>query len=230
MLNWTVVIPLKDEVSTIWQQVSNLRNMGIREVIVAVDCKTTEYAIRAARDAGARVITTEQGTKGLANIYRYALGVCAEEAISDVIVEMDSGGSHCTCDMYRFILAMNNSTVDVVLGERFSKKAVYKAPWNRKLLSWCGTVLTNLLDYPFSFDKWWKDGTSGYIAYRTKALQQILSLPQKSSGYYYQTEVRRHIRKLGLIAKEVPIEFKSSSSSLKIKHVFEAIILAFKKD
>jgi hypothetical protein len=229
MINWTVVIPLKDEVSTIWQQVTDLRRLGIREVVVAIDSKTTEYAIRAARDAGARVITTPSGNKGLANIYRHALGICDEEGISDVIVEMDSGGSHCTSDMSKFIFKMYMGP-DVVLGERFSKKAIYKAPWDRKLLSWCGTLLTNLLDHPFSFDKWWKDGTSGYIAYRKSALQQILKLPQKSSGYYYQTEIRRHIRKLGLVAKEVPIKFESSSSSLKMRHVFEAIRLAFKKD
>jgi dolichol-phosphate mannosyltransferase len=226
-MNWTVVIPLKDEVDSIGLQIVWLKQFGIREVVVAVDGKSTEAAIDEAIAAGARVIEVPPGNKGLARIYRYALGVCAAEQRSDVIVEMDAGGSHSALDIMKFVNAFYDiPNLDVVFARRFGKLAKYNAKISRKLLSFGGTILTNLLDYPFSHRKWWEDATSGYIAYRTLALQQILNCPQISTGYYYQTEVRRNVRKLNLNTFEVPITFNGSSSSLKFKDIFEALKLA----
>jgi dolichol-phosphate mannosyltransferase len=226
-MNWTVVIPLKDETDSIGTQVLLLRQFGINEVAVAVDSKSTEAAIGEAIAVGARVIEVPPGHKGLAGIYRYALGICAAEQRSDVIVEMDAGGSHSAIDIVKFIDAFTNKPdLDVVFARRFGSLAKYNAKLRRKLLSLGGTVLTNLLDYPFSYKKWWSDATSGYIAYRTSALQQILNFPQISNGYYYQTEIRRNARKLNLNTLEVPITFNGSSSSLKFKDIFEALKLA----
>jgi len=223
-MNWIVVIPLKDEADSIGAQVLSLLEYNI-DVVVAVDGKTTDEAITEATRAGARVIIVPPGNKGLAKIYRYALAVCAEQNV-DVVVEMDAGGSHRAEDISKFIKSFENN-IDIAFGRRFGKGAIYSAPLSRKLLSWGGTLLTNLTDHPFNFKKWWKDGTSGYIAYSTPALKQLLRCEQQSTGYYYQTEVRRNARKLGLRTVEVPIIFRSSSSSLRIKDVWEAIKLAF---
>ena len=221
-----IVIPAKNEASNIGMQVKFLLSLGVKRVYVADDNSIDETS-EVASAAGAKIITIPVDRIGLAGAYRYAL--TAASVYSDqrsIIIEMDAGGSHSVSDLLKFVKEFQRiPDLDVVFGRRFGDGAKYEAPFNRKFLSWGGTLLTNFMD-PFGYQ--WQDATSGFIAYKPVALKKLLNCHQIADGHYYQTEMRRNAKLLRLKVTEVPITYTSSVSSLKFKDVIESLRLSIK--
>jgi dolichol-phosphate mannosyltransferase len=220
----TVVIPAKNEASNIGTQIRSLLSLGVRSIFVADD-GSTDFTPNIARSAGVSVIPVPNTRIGLAGVYRFALKRASLILDSEsIIVEMDAGGSHSHLDLYKFLDAFNDKpNLDVAFGRRFGKDATYDALLSRKLLSYGGTFLTNLIDHQFEYKQWWKDATSGYIAYKKSALDKLLSCDQIASGHYYQTEMRRNARKLKLNIVEIPITYVGGFSHLKLSSIKEAL-------
>ena len=68
--------------------------------------------------------------------------------------------------------------------------------------------------------------TSGFEAFRKEILENMDLDAIMSKGHMYQTEMRYYCRNFNTI--EVPIHYKGSKSSIKLKSVTEALRLLFK--
>src|SRR5689334_5932463 len=96
--------------------------------------------------------------------YREALASAA-----DWILEIDGGFSHRPQDIPQFFPYMDQG-YDCAFGSRFMKGgSISSSSFKRKLVSWGGTLLTNLL-----IGTKLKDMTSGFEMFRRDVLQQVL--------------------------------------------------------
>jgi len=212
----TVMIPCRNEGENIAAIVRRTKQFAER-VIVANDSSTDNTGVAAAA-AGAIVFDVPPDRHGLTGTYTAGLRRAVEIAgVNSIILEMDAGGSHAPEDIPKFVGAISRGA-SVATARRFGGDgASYEGHWRRKALSYVGTVVTNAM-HGTAF----KDATSGFVAYTGWALNAILARPWKSSGHFYQTEMRLHALALGLRMVEVPIVYKNSGSSLNWKSIAEA--------
>lgn len=148
--------------------------------------------------------------------FRQALADGAER-----ILEMDGGGSHLPSEIPQFLERMDEG-YDCVWGSRFMRGgSMRKQPLYRRLLSYGGTFLSNLV-----LKTNLKDMTSGFEGFQAKVLQNMNLGFFLSTGHMYQTEMRFYCRKLKTI--EVPIHYVGTASSLKSSSVTEALKILFR--
>lgn len=134
----------------------------------------------------------------------------------DIIVEMDAGLSHDPLILEKFICALEED-FDACLGTRFTKSGKYEASLHRKLVSFFGGKLINLL-MGSNFD----DATSGYQSFKTSILKHIDFKNIHAVGGMFQPEIK--IRAITYNPEKVkyaqiPIKYSQSESSFKIKWV-----------
>ena len=134
--------------------------------------------------------------------YRQALA-----AGCDWILEIDAGYSHQPTDVPRFFATMARG-YDCVFGSRFCDGGSFQGPLSRRIVSYGGTLLSNLL-----LGTRLKDMTSGFQLFSRGALEQVLETGINSRANFFQTEIRAHCRKLQIT--EVPIRYLVTSDSLK---------------
>lgn len=169
----------------------------------------------------ARRVPVPADRHGFSEAYRLGI-VAAFEADYDVIVEMDAGGSHDPASIPALVRALDACDVDMATGERFHA-GEFHGHWKRKLLSRGGTALFNL-----RHGTRWHDATGGFIAYRRETIPHTHVRPFEAGMHWYQSEVRTRAMEAGLLIHEVPIVYRSSSSSLNWKGIMEAARLLFR--
>lgn len=148
--------------------------------------------------------------------FRRALADGAER-----ILEMDGGGSHLPSEIPQFLERMEEG-YDCVWGSRFMEGgSMREQPLYRRLLSYGGTFLSNLV-----LKTRLKDMTSGFEGFQAKVLQNMNLDAFLSTGHMYQTEMRFYCRKLKTI--EIPIHYVGTASSLKSSSVIEALKILFR--
>ena len=105
----------------------------------------------------------------------------------DWVLEIDAGLSHDPGAILTF-LALAEEGFDCVFGSRFIPGgAMVQTPLNRRMLSWGGTVLANLI-----LGSHLTDMTSGFQLFSREALDWILAEGIQSRGPFFQTEVKYH--------------------------------------
>jgi dolichol-phosphate mannosyltransferase len=131
--------------------------------------------------------------------YREALA-----AGCDWILEIDSGYSHRPEDIPQFIDKILED-YDCVFGSRFMRGGAMTASgFRRVIISWGGTILSNLL-----LGTKLTDMTSGFEMFSHAALAGVLKKGIKSQGPFFQTEIKFHCRNLKIA--EVPIKYSDAS-------------------
>ena len=137
----------------------------------------------------------------------------------DFIIEMDCGFSHLPSELYKFVEGFNEG-YDCVLGIRPLWSLSYKVPFNRRIYSLGGTMLANLL-----LGTKCKDMTSGFEGFTRKAAQQVIDKRLKSTGHFFQTEIRFRARKL--YTKEVYINYSFPSSNVRTSSIINSFSTLF---
>jgi hypothetical protein len=141
----------------------------------------------------------------------------------DIIIEADAGGSHLPEDLPRFIEVMHTG-VGLACGCRFDygfRMAGHFGSWQRRELSRAGTMLTNAV-----FGTHFHDATSGFVVYTPLAAKHLFATPFKSTGHYYQTELRLRALGMGIKLAEVPIRYHGGQgSTLNFKSIGESLYL-----
>lgn len=123
------------------------------------------------------------------------------------ILEIDAGFSHQPREIPQFFEAMRQG-YDCVFGSRFMKGGGFSgASPKRYLVSWGGTILTNLL-----LGTKQTDMTSGFELFSRGALEMVLKRGIQSRAHFFQTEIKVHCRKLRIV--EVPIHYSKPSVRL----------------
>lgn len=215
MSKLVIVTPVANEEATIGQQIDQIAMLGLSDctAVYVIDSFSTDrtrdiIAAAALQHPWVRLCFYPLST-GVVSCYLYGL----RQALAlgaDYVIEMDAGLSHDPALIPVFLKGLQEGH-DCVFGSRFMRGGGFDGlPWQRIVISWCGTVLAN-----FFLGTGLTDMTSGYEAFRRDVLQRLpledfLSV---RTTHFYQTEMRFLCHRLNV--KEIPIVYKGSSTSLK---------------
>lgn len=134
---------------------------------------------------------------------------------ADWILEIDAGFSHQPSDIPKFFRPMLAGK-DCAFGSRFMKGGrIRNSSLKRKVVSYGGTLLTNLLIGTKLYDM-----TSGFEMFTRATLQYVLSKGIHSRAHFFQTEIKIHCRSLNWA--EVPITYEMASPGMSTAPVNEA--------
>lgn len=199
-----VVIPTYNEAENLEPVVARLRaSVPEADVLVVDDGSpdgTGDIADRlAAADESLHVMhRSEKAGLGAAYIagFRRAL---AEGY--DVVVEMDSDGSHAPEELPRLLTALRDA--DLVIGSRWvTGGQIRNWPLYRQVISIGGSTYARvLLRFPV------RDSTSGYRAFRRQVLEELKLDEVASQGYCFQIDLAWKTWRSGFRVREVPITF-----------------------
>jgi dolichol-phosphate mannosyltransferase len=199
-----VVIPTYNEAENLRPVVARLRaSVPEADALVVDDGSpdgTGDVADRlAAADPSVQVLhRTRKAGLGAAYIagFRWAL---AEGY--DVVVEMDSDGSHAPEELPRLLTALREA--DLVIGSRWVPGGqIRNWPLYRQIISIGGSTYARVvLRFPV------RDSTSGYRAFRRPVLEALKLDEVASQGYCFQIDLAWKTWRSGFRVREVPITF-----------------------
>jgi dolichol-phosphate mannosyltransferase len=227
-----IVMPIANEESTIGALLSDILSQGVPDITIlpimdvfSKDKTQTIIENFEKKDPRVQLVFHHKST-GVVSCYLHGFRE-AEKRGADYIIEMDGGGSHNPKEIPDFIRLLNQGN-DCVFSSRFMKGGgMVDQPLKRRLISWGGTVLSNLV-----LGTRLTDMTSGYEAFRAPVLwaidekigfDNILSLRQAS--HFIQTELRYYCARLKYAEK--PIVYKGSASTLNNRTVFNSLRALF---
>ncbi|MDC3072993.1 glycosyltransferase [Prochlorococcus sp. AH-716-O10] len=157
--------------------------------------------------------------KNVVDAYIKGLKVAYENK-HDIFIEMDAGLSHDPRAIPMFLRVLNEGN-ECAFGSRFVMGgSMSDSPLNRRFFSGMGTFLSKVL-----LGTRMSDMTSGFQGFHRNIVEKILNHEFKSSGHFYQTELRYLLKKYRFA--EVPIHYKAPSPSVSIKSINNSISTLF---
>ncbi|SFR42319.1 Glycosyltransferase involved in cell wall bisynthesis [Marinobacter gudaonensis] len=203
----SVVIPAKNESSSISKVIEALvSNQLINEVIV-VDDGSTDHTGEIASSLGAKLITHPYSKGNGA-----AIKTGARAAVGDVLVFMDADGQHSPEDIQK-LLSKIEEGFDLVVGSRDSRS---QASFGRLLAN---SLYNRLSSYVTGHRI--ADLTSGFRAVRREKFLQFLSL--LPNGFSYPTTSTIAFFRAGYSVAYVPVKVLRRSGKSHIKPIQDGI-------
>jgi dolichol-phosphate mannosyltransferase len=199
-----VVIPTYNEAENLEPVVGRLRAAVPEADVLVVDDGspdgTGDIADRlAAADPSVHVLhRSEKAGLGAAYIAGFRRALADGY---DVVVEMDSDGSHAPEELPRLLTALRDA--DLVIGSRWVPGGqIRNWPLYRQIISIGGSTYARvLLRFPV------RDSTSGYRAFRRQVLEELKLDEVASQGYCFQIDLAWKTWRSGFRVREVPITF-----------------------
>jgi glycosyltransferase involved in cell wall biosynthesis len=195
----SIVIPVYNEELTIGNIIDRvktaMRQTGLKNEIIVIDDRSYDKSLEIAKHHNIRLFTLNQHLgKG------YALRVGFFKAMGDVIVTLDSDGSHKPEELFEVLTPILQEKADLVIGSRYLN---HKSVDARKLNVF-GVGLFNSL-IALLTGAIVTDSQSGYRAMK----RQILKDQElESGGYEIESEMLVKTAKKNFRITEVPISFQ----------------------
>ena len=195
----SVIIPVYNEELTIGNIIDRtktaLHHIGLAHEIIVVDDHSYDKSLEVAKKHGAKLFTLKQHLgKG------YALRAGFAKAKGDIIITIDSDGSHRPEELSRVLTPVIKDKVDLVIGSRYLNQ---KNVATRKLNAF-GVRIFNFLIQSLTGTAI-TDSQSGYRAMKR---QVLIKQRLKSGGYEIESEMLVKTAKDGFRVAEVPISFE----------------------
>jgi len=224
MLHLGIVTPMANEAPTAVEFVEEVldacisRGFAAVTLFVVVDTAShdetrTLLEEHATRRPQLRVVWAPE-SRGVADAYvrgyREALA-----AGCDWILEIDAGFSHDPRQIGTFLDELAAGR-DCVFGTRFAAGGSNAGTLRRRAISRGGTALANLL-----LGTRLTDMTGGFELFTREALEQVMAKGIRSTGPFFQTEIRTHCRNLRHV--EVPIAYDAASHRVGGRAIREAL-------
>lgn len=220
-----VVMPVANEEASIENDLRSvlalpLDNLHIAVVMDSFSCDRIAEIVQWLGRENARVhYVFHKNSNGVVSCYLFGFKYALEHG-AEYIIEMDSGGSHAPQDIPRFIEKLDQG-YDCVFGSRFARDGeIVNVPFYRRFISWGGTLLANLV-----LGTNLTDMTSGFEAFNRRVLEKFDLDKFLSRGHIYQTEMKFYCRHCRTV--ELPIVYRGSGSSFKLKSLKEAFAVLF---
>jgi glycosyltransferase involved in cell wall biosynthesis len=199
-----VVLPTYDEKLTLEKVVGRLlQSVPDARVLVVDDNSpdgTGDLADRMAADDERVHVLHRPGKAGLGAAYLAGFSWGLDHGF-DVLVEMDSDGSHQPEQLPSLLAALEDA--DLVLGSRWVPGgSVENWPRRREVLSRGANRYVRV-----ALGLGLGDATGGFRAYRASALRQLDLATVESQGYCFQVDLAMRCLDRGLRVHEVPIAF-----------------------
>lgn len=195
----SIIIPLYNEVQTIGTVIERvqaiMKSTGINYEIIVIDDHSYDNSLMVAKLYPVRLYSLViHGGKGMGLRAGFA------KARGDIVVTIDSDGSHRPEELPRLLYPILNNAADLVIGSRYlSKRSV-----DAKELNMFGVKLFNLIIQMFT-GVHVTDSQSGYRAMK----RDVLAIQHlKSCGYEIETEMLVKTAKSRFRVFEVPISFR----------------------
>jgi len=128
---------------------------------------------------------------------------------NDYVIEMDAGFSHQPREILKFVKKLRKG-YDCVFGTRPLMSHKYKISIKRRIFSLGGTILSNFL-----LGTKLPDATSGFEAFKSSILSEILKKQLMSKGHFFQTEIRYRAKSYNISTVNIHYSFPSNSVSRK---------------
>ena len=215
----TVGIPAYNEEKNIAAVITRLKKYA--DTIIVCDDGSSDLTGEISEKLGAVVITHEKN-RGYGAAIK-SLFLKAKEIECDVLVTFDADGQHRIQDIPIVTEPVVKKEMDLVIGSRFLDLKSEEMPNYRKVGIKIITKVTNL-----SIKEKLTDSQSGFRAYSSKALQEIIP---SDEGMGISTEILIKASNLGLKIAEVPIEVyyeNSTSTQDPVSHGTSVILSTIK--
>ena len=138
----------------------------------------------------------------------------------DIFIEMDAGLSHDPRAIPMFLRVLNEGN-ECAFGSRFVLGgSMTDSPMKRRFLSGAGTLMAKL----FLGSKL-SDMTSGFQGFHRNIVKKIINYKFRSTGHFYQTELRYLLRKHRFA--EVPIHYRAPSPNVTNKSIYNSLSTLF---
>jgi len=195
----SIIIPVYNEELTIGNIIDRteiaLQEIGIAHEIIVIDDRSYDKSLQEAKKRKVRLFTLKQHLgKG------YALRAGFAKVKGDIIVTIDSDGSHRPEELQRVLMPVVEDRADLVIGSRYLNQKNVAA---RKLNAF-GVRIFNYLIQLFTGVAI-TDSQSGY---RSMKREVLLKQKLKSGEYEIESEMLVKTAKQGFRVTEVPISFE----------------------
>jgi glycosyltransferase involved in cell wall biosynthesis len=195
----SVIIPVYNEELTVGNVIDRvklaLQKIGLEYEIIVVDDHSYDRSLDAVREHYNKLYTLKQHMgKG------YALRAGFAKAKGDIIITIDSDGSHRPEELERVLIPILKDKADLVIGSRYLNQKNVAA---RKLNAFGVRIFNSLIQLLTGTAV--TDSQSGYRAMK----RQVLNAQRlKSGGYEIESEMLVKTAKEGFRVSEVPISFE----------------------
>jgi len=209
--NWALVVPMANEESEFTEIAVEVTKILDRvesgAVYLVVDSVSRDHTLALCRELSEKDtrFRTLWAPENRNVVDAYLRGYrAAYDAGHDIIIEMDAGLSHDPRAIPMFLRVLNEGN-ECAFGSRFiNGGSMSDSPLKRRMLSRCGTILSNLLLGTSLYDM-----TSGFQGFHAAIVGKFLNYTLLSKAHFYQTELRYLLRKHRYA--EVPIHYKAPS-------------------
>ncbi len=224
----SVVIPVFNEEPTVGKIIERVRKViegtGFPYEILVVDDCSTDNSLKVSMKRKVKVFSLKEHMgKG------YALRLGFKKAKGEIIITLDSDGSHSPEEIPKLLGPILKDEADFVIGSRFlNKENIFQKRVNKvgvKLLNFLIKILTK---------QEISDSQSGYRAVKSSFFRNV---NLKSNGYEIESEMLIKAAKRGFRTKEIPVKFeqrtygKSNLDPLRDgAKIFAATLAAFVGD
>lgn len=194
---FSILIPCKDEQSSIANVVRSFRAELPNAEIIVCDNNSSDRTSEAAREAGAIVISENRQGKG------HALRRLFSIATRPYCVMVDGDDTYQAKDIHRLAEPIISNHADMVVGVRIAEENELDRAFRHghktgnRIFSW---IFSYLLNYEL---------TDVFSGYRVMSLNFVKSFPCLSSGFEIETELTLHALDIGLRIIEIPSTYKS---------------------
>ncbi len=199
MLLLSVIIPVYNEELTIGNIIDRVKvavkQIGLKNEIIVVDDCSYDKSLEIAKKHNAQIYTLKRHLgKG------YALRAGFAKAKGDVIVTIDSDGSHRPEELPLVLAPILQDRADLVIGSRYLNQKNVAA---RKLNAFGVKLFNSFIELLTGVAI--TDSQSGYRAMKREVMK---SQKLKSGGYEIESEMLVKTAKNGFRITEVPISFE----------------------
>ena len=227
-MSFLVVLPTYNESADVLQMIGTLLDTDAAAEVCVVDDSSPDGTSEIVAEAiaqragwGERVrLVTRQGKGGRGGAVREGFRLGLERAESyTAFVEMDCDFSHDPGD-----LAVGTALLargwDVVIGARYPDGKIIGWPLRRRIFSRIANTVAQVAIV-------WSipDYTNGFRFYDRRAVEAMLSEPQRHTGYIYLSETLAVCLRSGLTVASFPIVFRNrerGTSNSDLSEILEA--------
>jgi len=210
-----VLIPCRNEESTVGQVVEDFRRALPEADIYVFDNASTDATAEAAREAGAMVRYEHRPGKG--NVVRRMF----REVDADVYVMVDGDLTYPAGSVHDLVRPVLDGRAEMAVGDRISTKA-YGRQNKRAFHSFGNRLVRWLINRLFRSDL--KDIMSGY---RAMTRLFVKTMPVLSEGFEIETEMTLHALDKRFNIAEVPVDYKQrpAGSHSKLKTFSDGLLV-----
>jgi glycosyltransferase involved in cell wall biosynthesis len=195
----SIIIPVYNEELTVGNVIDRVKNVmqktGLKHEIIVVDDCSYDKSLESAKKHNAKIYTLKEHLgKG------YALRAGFAKARGDIIITIDSDGSHRPEELPRVLNPILQDKADLVIGSRYLNQ---KNVASRKLNAFGVQIFNFLIQLLTGVAI--TDSQSGYRAMKREVLK---NQKLKSGGYEIESEMLVKTAKKSFRVTEVPISFE----------------------